>query len=221
MRYAAIFILSLMIGGLHAADEVPEGFVMQIMEPTGGKILRPKGWFYNEGHREKSWMWTISKENTHGGKDSYDTGVRIQAFAGVQEGAGKSPEVFVKEFVVQKKKAADKVHKECDAVDQGLFTRTCIEVTEGDYRILYSVFWGNDIDIAVISIAGAKTADWDANSKFFDAMSAFELIDMKRFPGDAKKEEGEQGGADQPATALESKPEGDKKSKPESEGHSQ
>jgi hypothetical protein len=220
MRHVAIFILSLMIGSLHAADEVPEGFVVQVMEPTGGKILRPKGWFYNEGHREKSWMWTISKEDTHGGKDSYDTGVRIQAFAGVQEVTGKSPEVFVKEFVAQKKKAADKVHKECDAADQGLFTRTCIEVTEGDHRILYSVFWGNDIDIAVISIAGAKTTDWDANSKFFDAMSAFELIDMKRFPGDAKNEEGEQAGTGQPATRPELKSEGSDKPQPESEWRS-
>ena len=220
MRHVAIFILSLMIGSLHAADEVPEGFVTQIMEPTGGKILRPKGWFYNEAHREKSWMWTISKENTHGGKDSYDTGVRVQAFAGVQDGTGKSPEVFVKEFVAQKKKAADKVHKECDAADQGLFTRTCIEVTEGDYRILYSVFWGNDIDIAVISIAGAKTTGWDANSKFFDAMSAFELIDMKRFPGDAKNEEGEQAGTGQPATRPELKSEGSDKLQLESEGSS-
>jgi len=33
--------------------------------------------------------------------------------------------------------------------------------------------------------------------------------------------EGEQAGVEQPATALELKPEGDKKSKPESEGRSQ
>ncbi len=186
MRYLTLLILSLMIGNIQAGDLVPEGFVLQVMEPTGGKILRPDGWFYQEGHRENSWMWTISKEDTHGGKDSYDTGVRIQAFAGVREGAGKSPEAFVKEFVAEKRKAADKIHKECDAIDQGLFTRTCIEVTEADYRILYSVFWGDDIDIAVISIAGAKSTEWGANSKFFDAMSAFELIDMKRFSGDSE-----------------------------------
>ncbi len=205
MQYAALFILFLMVGSLHAEDEVPEGFVMQVMEPTGGKILRPEGWFYYEGHRERSWMWTISKEDTHGGKDSYDTGVRIQAFAGVQESTGKSPQAFVKEFVAPKRTAADKVHKDCDDVDQGLFTRTCIEVTEGDYRILYSVFWGNNIDIAVISIAGAKAADWGANSKFFDTMSAFELIDMERFSSDAKNEEGERDGDDQTNAAPKSK----------------
>lgn len=187
MRYLPLLILSLMIGTLPAAEEVPEGFVMQVMEPTGGKILRPKGWFYNEGHHESAWMWTISKEDTHDGEDPYDTGVRIQTFIKVQEETGQSPELFVKEFVAEKRKAADKVHKHCDEIDQGMFTRMCLEVTEGDYRILYSVFWGNGIDMAVISIAGAKTADWKANSKFFDAMSAFELIDMKRFPDDPKK----------------------------------
>ncbi|TDU64517.1 hypothetical protein EI77_03967 [Prosthecobacter fusiformis] len=187
MRYLTLFILFLMLGSLSATEKVPAGFVMQVMEPTGGKILRPKGWFYNEGHRSNAWMWTISKEDTHDGKDPYDTGVRIQAVAGVQERTGKSPEVFLKEFIAQKRKAADKVHKNCDAVDQGLFTRTCIEVTEREYRILYSVFWSNEIDMIVISIAGAKTTDWEANSKFFDTMSAFELIDMKRFPDDPKK----------------------------------
>lgn len=190
IRIATLIITALLACHLQANDTIPEGFVLQIMEPTGGKILRPKGWVYNEAHRESSWMWTISKEDTHGGKVSYDTGVRIQAFMGVLEGTGKNPEQFMKDFVSKKREAADKIHKDCDPVDQGLFTRTCIEVTEGDYRILYSVFWGNNIDIAVVSIAGAKISDWEANSKFFDAMSAFELIDMKRFSGDSKSDKG-------------------------------
>lgn len=182
-------IITLLASSLHAVDKVPAGYEMQVMEPTGGKILRPKGWFYNEGHREKSFMWTISKEDTHGGKDSYDTGVRIQAFASVQANTGQTPKEFVKDFLAQKKKSAKTVHRECSATDQGLFTRQCLEISEGDYRILYSVFWGNDIDIAIVSIAGAKTADWDANSKFFDAMSEFELIDMKRYPDEPKKDD--------------------------------
>jgi hypothetical protein len=199
MRRIILIILPLLIGSLHANAKIPEGCVMQIMEPTGGKILRPIGWFYNEGHREKSWMWTISKEDTNGGKNSYDTGVRIQAFTGVKEGTGKSPEIFLKEFISKIRKNADEVHKDCDAVNQGLFTRTCIEVTEGEYQILYSVFWDNSIDIAVISIAGAKLDDWDSNSRFFNMMSAFELIDMERFSDDAKHEAGQEYETDQAA----------------------
>lgn len=185
IRFAAI-ALALLGCCLQAEEKIPDGFEMQIMEPTGGKILRPKGWFYNEEHRQDGWMWTISKEDTEEGNRSYDTGVRIQAFGGVQERTGKSPEAFLKDFLAKKKAEAAQVHKDCDAADQGMFTRMCLEVTEGEYRILYSVFWGNQIDLAIISIAGAKVAEWDANSKFFDAMSVFELIDMSRFPEDDK-----------------------------------
>lgn len=32
------------------AFPVPQGFELQILEPTGGKIARPKGWFYVEQH---------------------------------------------------------------------------------------------------------------------------------------------------------------------------
>lgn len=195
MRRTLCLVALLLAVHLCAEDAVPLGYEMQVLEPLGGKILRPKGWFYSEGHSARSWMWTLSKEDTQGGKNAYDTGVRIQAFAGVREATGKSPEAFLKDFLAQKKSAASKLHKECGAVDQGLFTRTCLEITEGDYRILYSVFWGNDIDMAVISIAGAKTADWQTNAKFFDAMSAFELIDLSRFPSEASSK-----GGDRPST---------------------
>ena len=188
MRYFGLLLCVFLLSNeLNAQDDkVPEGFMLQIMEPTGGRILRPKTWFYHEGHGETSWLWTISKEDTDGGNAGYETGMRIQAFTGVIEGTGKTPEQFVKDFFMEKKKAATKVHKVCDQSNQGLFSRTCIEVTEGDYRILYSLFLGNKIDIAVISIAGAKTEDWDAYAKTFDTMSEFELIDMKRFSSDDK-----------------------------------
>lgn len=172
---------------LHAADKTPEGYVMQVMEPTGGKILRPEGWHYHEGHRETSWSWTISREDTNGGKDPYDTGVRIQTFMGVEKGTGDTPEAFVRGFIEGKKKSAEKVHRSCEATGQGMFTRICTEVTEGDYRILYSGFWGNDMDIVVISISGAKVAEWEKYTEIFDKMSAFELIDMERFNKDGKK----------------------------------
>lgn len=190
MRHTLCLVALLLAGPLHAEDAVPQGYELQVLEPLGGKILRPKGWFYSEGHRARTWMWTLSKEDTHDGKNAYDTGVRIQAFAGVREATGKSPEAFLKGFLAQKKSAASKVHKECRAADQGLFTRTCLEISEGENRILYSVFWSNDIDMAVISIAGAKTADWQANAKFFDAMSAFELIDLSRFPSEGSSKGG-------------------------------
>jgi len=173
-------------------DVVPEGFVGQVMEPLGGKIWRPKDWFYAEAHNSRSWTWIISKENTNGGEGRYDTGVRIQVFMGIKEGINKSPETFIKEFYEQKKKEAQKIHKTCEVEDHGMFSRICLETDEGEYRILYSLFWGNDMDLAVVSIAGAKKENWDTYADTFDEMSRFELINMKRFESKGDKVPAEQ-----------------------------
>jgi len=164
---------------LSAGEIVPDGFVLQTLEPTGGKIVRPKDWFYSERHGGPSYTWIISKEDIE--KGPYDTGVRIQTIMGVEEGTGKSPKQFVMEFIANKKKEAKQVFDECEPQDQGLFTRVCLQTEEGPYRILYSAFWANGSDIVVVSTAGTKTQEWDKYSHIFDQMSDFELIDMKRF----------------------------------------
>lgn len=163
----------------------PPGFENQVLEPTGGRILRPKGWHYAEKHSGKHYMWTISKEDSAKG---YTTGVRIQAFTGVKEGAGKSAKEFIEDFIDQKKKSADRVIKSCEPKEMGLFVRVCLEVEEGKDHILYSLFWGaNDLDMAVVAISGTTKELWKEFSGTFDRMGAFELIDMKRFDKDGKK----------------------------------
>jgi TonB family protein len=162
-------------------ETAPTEFVTQILEPLGGKISRPKDWFYAEGHHGPRYMWTLSREDTSGGK-SYTTGVRIQTFTGIKKAEGKSARQFILDFAAAKKKEADKVINTCDASNQGLFTRTCLETEEGPYHILYSLFWGSDdLDIAVVTIAGTTKELWETYSPAFDKMGAFELIDMKRF----------------------------------------
>jgi len=42
-----------------AADAPPTEFVTQILEPTGGKISRPKNWFYHEGHHGPVYDWML------------------------------------------------------------------------------------------------------------------------------------------------------------------
>ncbi len=158
---------------------VPDDFELQLLEPLGGKILRPKNWYYTEGHRDPSYNWIISKEDVR--KGPYDTGVRIQTLVGIQKETGQSPKDFVLDFYEQKKNSVQKVYKTCDPQDQGLFTRICLEVDEGAYRILYSLFWGNRVDLVVVSTAGAKKEDWPTYEPIFNRMAAFELIDMKRF----------------------------------------
>ncbi len=172
---------TLFLSGAVFAQTAPTEYVTQILEPTGGKIERPKDWFYAEGHRGPVYMWTISRESTTGNR-AYTTGVRIQAFVGVKEGAGKTAKEFILEFANAKRKDSKSI-RSCPEVNQGLFTRTCLETEEGPYRILYSLFWGSDgMDIAVISIAGTTKELWQAYSSTFDRMSTFELIDMSRFP---------------------------------------
>jgi TonB family protein len=162
-------------------EVTPTEFGQQILEPMGGRIARPKGWFYAEAHRGPVYMWTLSREDSAGGK-RYDTGVRIQTFMKVKEGAGKTAQEFIMDFVEAKKKAADRVVKTCDPKEQRLFTRICLETEEGPHHILYSLFWGSkDLDVAVVLIAGTTRELWDTYAPTFDKMSNFELIDMKRF----------------------------------------
>lgn len=163
-----------------SAQTAPSRFVVQILEPTGGKIERPSDWFYAEAHGGPVYRWTLSREDTSGNRP-YTTGVRIQAFTGVKQATGKTAKEFVLEFVQAKKKEG-KTIKSCPEVDQGLFTRTCLETEEGPHRILYSLFWGSDgLDIAVVSISGTNKELWQTYSSTFERMSKFELIDMKRF----------------------------------------
>lgn len=162
------------------AAPTPPVFVTQVLEPTGGKILRPKSWFYTEGHSGSTYMWTLSREDVSGNRP-YTTGVRIQAFVGVKDGTGKSAKEFILEFVAAKKNTA-KIVDSCVEQDQGLFTRICLETEEGPHRILYSLFWGSgDMDIAVVSIAGTTKELWKTFAPTFQKMGEFELIDVKRF----------------------------------------
>ena len=173
-------IVASLLAPLAAAQAAPDEMVTQIMEPTGGKILRPKDWTYAENHRGPVYMWTISRENPSG-PTGYTTGVRIQVFQGVKAGAGKSAQQFVADFLDGKRKSAT-VISSCKPQDQGMFTRACLETEEGPHRIMYSVFWGSDqLDIAVISIAGTTKALWPTYAPIFDRMSQFEIIDMSRF----------------------------------------
>src|SRR5215470_12843894 len=101
------------------ADEQSTDFVTQVLEPTGGKILRPKDWFYAEHHSGPAFRWTISVEDTTGGQ-SYTTGLSIQTFMRVKEGTGKTAEEFLRAFAAERTKEATKIIKTCKPQEQGL-----------------------------------------------------------------------------------------------------
>jgi Domain of unknown function (DUF3859) len=166
--------------GMAAADpgKAPTEFVPQVLEPTGGKIQRPKSWFYSESHDEVSYTWILSREDAS--KGPYITGMRIQTLVGVQKGTGKSPRQFVLDYVETKRKEV-KVLKKCDRKNQGMFTRLCLETEEGPFHIQYSLFWGNKVDIVVVCIAGTTKELWGTYAETFDRIGHFDLIDLKRF----------------------------------------
>jgi hypothetical protein len=90
-----------------AAQTAPSKFVVQVLEPTGGKIERPSAWFYAEDHGGPVYRWTLSREDTSGNRP-YTTGVKIQAFTGVKQGTGKTAKEFALEFAEAKKKETTK-----------------------------------------------------------------------------------------------------------------
>lgn len=181
MNVPVLAIALLAVGVPVLAEPAPSTFVTQILEPTGGQIVRPKDWYYAERHRGPVYDWVISREDTKGG-GPYTTGVRIQTFTGVKGGTGKSAKEFIFGFIEGKKKEATKVIDTCKPKEQYLFTRVCLETEEGPYHILYSLFWGTkDLDVAVVSIAGTTKELWDTYEPTFTRMGEFELIDMKRF----------------------------------------
>lgn len=166
-----------------AADDipVPAGFVLQPLPETDGQVARPKDWFFSSQGTSSGWLWTISREDP--AKGPYKTGLRIQLLVGVTKGTGKAREDFVQTFISGKRSSSE-VKRSCPTTDLGQFYRQCIEVIEsvpppsgpGPYRILYSLMWGKEMDMVVVSTFGAPAETWQTASPLADAMTEFRLI---------------------------------------------
>jgi hypothetical protein len=164
---------------------VPDGYTLQILEPTGGKIARPNGWFYDEHNTPSGYLWTISRE--HPRKGPYAVGEHIQVFMKLEEIGKISSEAFIQGFVADKKQSAARVVSECASMIQSIFQRRCLETEEvlptdsgaKRFHIQYSLFWANDL--AVVATFGAPVEEWANVQRFAEAMATFEIIDMSRF----------------------------------------
>lgn len=164
------------------ADTTPTEFVIQVLEPMGGRISRPKEWFYAETHFGPSYVWTITKEDTLGGKGFYTTGVRIQLITNVEKISKKTPRQFMADFAASKRKEF-KVLRTCPESELGMFTRTCLETEEGPNRMLYTLFWSDRArDLGVVFVAGTTRTLWDVYAPTFARMGEFEIIDLARAP---------------------------------------
>ncbi|MEL6105230.1 MAG: hypothetical protein AAFU85_04305 [Planctomycetota bacterium] len=174
----------------NAETFVPDGFVLQSLNPLGGSIPRPTDWHYAEAHRKRQLTWTLSKEPSQSG---YVTGVKIQLFIGVQELTKQTPQAFLEKFLESKAKTA-KVISRRDPIKQGKFTRVGLETEEPQsdkskppFRILYSCFWSNDMDMGAITISGTTTDLWDEYEKTFNVMSKMTIVDLEKAKRDRAK----------------------------------
>jgi hypothetical protein len=160
---------------------IPKGFVEQTLEPTGGKVNKPRGWYYAENHTQENgafhFNWTLSKEKPRDGR--YDTGLRIQYFMGVRKATGKSPKQFILEFLERRRKEEKVIPRDCTPHPDGFFTRMCLETEQGPYRILYSVWWDNVGDDAGVVIGGAKKEEWEKWVPVFDQMREVTVLDLE------------------------------------------
>ncbi len=152
------------------------GFVISPLDPIGGKIKRPHDWHYRENHIGTSYSWTFAREN--GGGEPYTTGVRIQAFPYVKKSTGEGGKEFIYSFIIEKRKMATRVLKICPDWKDGAFTRTCLETEEGPKHYLYSLAWGGNKDMVIISIASTDKNLWSQYEAMFETMGKFEISDI-------------------------------------------
>lgn len=160
---------------------VPEGYVLQILDGTDGRIAMPQNWHYTNGGTNDGWLWTFSAEKMKEGE--YETGLRIQMIMDVEARTHQSREAFAKRFIEQKRRSV-KVLAECPVVEFGTFARRCIEVLEDvpgrsglrRFHVLYSVMWLKPMDIVAVSTFGSPETKWDSVAEISRVMSSFVLI---------------------------------------------
>jgi len=190
MRAVATLILAIWASAAFGdeAFQVPQGYTLQILEPTGGKIARPNGWFYMERDGP---AWTISREDPT--KGWFREGMTIRV-AGNFKQFGISSATFIDQVVAQQKQKAAKVVSECATSKQGMFLRRCLETEEiwpiegkpVRLHMQYSLFWLDGGDLAVVATFLAPVEEWDNARQYAKVMGAFELIDMSRFTNKPK-----------------------------------
>jgi hypothetical protein len=180
LLFAVLFCLAISMAA-KPGIAVPEGYVLQVLGGTDGRIAMPKAWHYTNGGTETGWLWTFSAEEMKDGQ--YETGLRIQMIMDVERRTNQSKDAFAKNFIEQKRKSL-KVIKECPVEDFGTFKRQCIEVLESiqspsgvrRFHILYSVMWLQQMDVVAVSTFGAPEDEWDSVADISKIMSEFVLI---------------------------------------------
>ena len=161
---------------------VPDGYVLQVLGATDGRIAMPKAWHYTNGATPSGWLWTFSAEDPKSGE--YATGMRIQMLVKVQESLKRSCESFATGILKERRKSAVKVLREWPVTDFGSFKREGVEVLEDikessgvkRFHLIYSVMWLEKMDIVAVSTFGSPETNWESVADVSRVMSEFILI---------------------------------------------
>jgi len=164
--------------------QVPAGFVLQVLDPTDGRIAFPKDWFYTSEGTKSGWVWTFAHENPN--TNPYENGLRIQLIYPATKWTQNSPEGFVRSLFESKKRTC-KVIEECPVVDCGEYFRQCLEViepikqdaVEKSFHIIYTAIRFKNDDVIAICTFGVLDSEWEKYRNISKVMSQFILFGKK------------------------------------------
>lgn len=177
---ALALTLALALGpGAARAETASLQVTTQVLEPVGGRILRPRNWVLQPAHRPEAYVWLVAPPT---GAQAAVPRVRVETVLGARREGGA--DAFERAQAVLKAKSGEgsRVLRRCEPKDLGLFTRACLEVDEGAERVLYTVYWettGRNI-FSVVE-ARALQAQWPTYAALFARMANFQVLDMKQF----------------------------------------
>ena len=190
MKTSLLLLVFLALPAAAKDINVPDGFVRQSLEASGGEIAKPEGWVCVQTPVETGYTWTVSKEDS--AKGPYETGYRIQVVSDYKPEGGKTLEDFGNDFLKSKK--SEKVIAEFPLATEGPFLKKGVEVEEPitengkrtTYHIIYTFAWSDRMNAAVITSAGTTSDQWTQYQKTFQVMDGFRLLDPKKVGATSK-----------------------------------
>lgn len=171
------------VGTARAADlEVPDGYVLQVLDATDGRVARPRDWHYRAQATANGRIWTIAAEDPAG---PWDTGWRMQLFVNVKNDPDWDTRRIARLIADNKRREVARVLSDsCSDQPGGDFQRICLDVIEERqvgqerrrYRVVYSVFRSDHYPFVAVTSFGAPEAQWEAVQPILRAMQPVQVI---------------------------------------------
>lgn len=163
----------------------PNGFEVQRLEPLGGEVLKPKGWYFNVTGTKDAAVYQIAKEDPK--KGQFETGLTINIIPGIRAKTGEPTTGYIPYFYNKKKKSGRVVSTD-PVTQQGKFTRFAFLVDEeltlrgkkNVHRISYCIFASDETDLLIMMIFGCPRDEWPKNELICSTMcERIKLYDEK------------------------------------------